>query len=94
MNRVTVTIPFLDGDIERWSHGSCVADFGLGVSSDGPWATLYSIKSAEPGNGHATELLRAAKEHYERTGMTFGGSVALNPRMRAIYQRLDIREYA
>jgi hypothetical protein len=76
-------------DLEEWRHESCVARFGVGDD----WATLYEIRSRNEGKGHATALLTDAKRHYEAAGKSFGGSVALNPRMRAIYQRLGIREY-
>lgn len=76
-------------DLERWTHESCEADFAVGPD----WATLYSIRSKNEGKGHATQLLIVAKKHYEDKGKFVGGSVALNPRMRAIYQRLGIKEY-
>jgi hypothetical protein len=74
-----------------WSWSSAgTAEFGIGDD----WATLASIESTEPGKGHATALLTAAKRHYEAQGKRFGGSVALNERMRAIYRHLGIREYS
>ncbi len=76
-------------ELERWTNKSCVADFGV----EDDWATLYDIKSREEGKGHATELLIGAKKYYERQGKEFGGSVALNNRMRKIYQELGIKEY-
>lgn len=76
-------------ELERWSHKSCIADFGTGDN----FATLYSIHSAEEGKGHATALLTEAKKYYENKNLKFGGSVALSSRMRAIYQRLNIDEY-
>ncbi len=75
--------------LERWTNKSCIARFGVGDD----WATLYDIQSSEPGKGHATELLAQAKAFYEEKGLEFGGSVALNERMRKIYQRLSIKEY-
>jgi hypothetical protein len=75
--------------LERWSNESCVADFGVG----GNWATLYHIQSAEQGKGHATKLLIEAKKYYEEQGKRFGGTVALNARMKKIYERLKIKEY-
>jgi hypothetical protein len=75
--------------LEYWTYESCAAEFGLG--SD--WATLYSIRSKQPGQGHATALLTAAKQYYEAQGKRFAGTVALNERMRAIYRRLDIKEH-
>lgn len=76
-------------ELDRWTHESCTADFGIG---DG-WATLYTIGSKEEGKGHATQLLTEAKSYYEKEGKKFGGSVALNERMRDIYRRLGIEEY-
>ena len=76
-------------ELERWTNKSCVADFGVGDN----WATLYSIKSNEEGKGHATELLVEAKKYYEGQGKKFGGDVALNNRMKKIYQELGIKEY-
>ena len=76
-------------ELDIWEHKSCTAEFGTGDD----WATLYSIESTLPGNGHATELLIEAKRHYEEQGLRFGGSVALNSRMKKIYQRLAIKEY-
>ena len=67
--------------LERWINESCVADFGVGDN----WATLYSIESKEEGKGHATGLLIEAKKYYEGQGKDFGGTIALNARMRKIY---------
>jgi len=77
-------------ELEVWRNKSCRAEFGTGDD----WATLYLIESEEQGKGHATELLVEAKRYYEERGLSFGGSVALNSRMREIYQRLGIKEYA
>ena len=76
--------------MEYWEHKSCVASFGVG--SD--WATLYHIESKQPGQGHATAVLQAAKGFYERRGKKFGGTVALNDTMKHIYEKLEIEEYA
>ncbi len=76
-------------EMERWTHESCTADFGVGDD----WATLFAIQSLDEGKGHATKLLEQVKPYYERMGKKFGGSVALNDRMRSIYQRLGIEEY-
>lgn len=75
--------------LDEWKMESCVAHFGIGDD----WATLYDIESKEEGKGHATKLLQAARQHYEAQGKKFGGSVALNPVMRHIYQKLGIQEY-
>lgn len=87
MNRKIVNI--LGMELEQWENKSSVANFGIGDD----WATLYDIHSLEQGKGHATELLIEAKKHYEELGKKFGGSVALNERMRKIYERLGIEEY-
>ncbi len=87
MKRETVDVMGIE--LERWTHESSVADFGVGED----WATLFSIFSADPGKGHATALLREAKTFYEAAGKRFGGTVALNQRMRRIYERLGITEY-
>jgi hypothetical protein len=75
--------------LHEWQHESCTAEFGVGKN----WATLYYIESKSEGRGHATQLLTVAKEYYEGKGKTFGGSVALNERMRSIYKKLGITEY-
>ncbi len=87
MNKKIVNI--LGMETEEWANKSCIAHFGVGDD----WATLYDIQSKEEGKGHATELLREAKSYYEKQGKRFGGDVALNERMRKIYQRLNIKEY-
>lgn len=77
-------------ELEQWTHESCVANFGVGDD----WATVYDIQSTDEGKGHATQLLIEARHHYNAIqGKKFGGSVALNYRMRNIYKRLGIEEY-
>ena len=80
---------YLGIETDLWKHKSCQAEFGFG--SD--WGTLYLIESKEEGKGHATELLKKAKKYYERKGLKFGGSIALNPVMSHIYTKLQIEEY-
>ncbi len=86
MNVKTVNI--LGMELEEIKHKSCTAHFGV----DKDFATLYDIKSKEQGKGHASELLKNAKEYYEKQGLRFGGSVALNSRIKAIYKKLNIKE--
>lgn len=88
MKRYRATIAGME--LEVWEHDSCTAEFGVGLD----WATLYSIRSQVEGQGHATALLLAAKAAYEAEGKRVGGSVALTDRMRRLYQRLGIHEYA
>ncbi len=88
MNPKKVNI--LGMELDEINFASCTAHFGIGAD----WATLYHIESQEEGKGHATTLLREAKEYYEGQGKKFGGTVALNPIMRKIYRNLKIKEYA
>lgn len=89
MTPTMTVIEFMGMPLEKWNFESCEAT----VASGDEWATLYSVRSDDPSKGHATALLIAAKKHYENLGKRFGGSVALNPRMQAIYQRIGITEY-
>ena len=75
--------------LEEWRNKSCIAQ----IASDKDWATVYSIESKEEGKGHATELLLEAKKYYEAQNKKFGGSVALNPRMSALYKKCGVEEY-
>lgn len=75
--------------LDRWSLGDCEAQFGIGDD----WATLYVILSQNPGHGEATRLLLKAKNHYEGQGKKVGGTIALNPAMRHIYEQLGYEEY-
>lgn len=86
---INENIEIMGMKLDQWTNKSCVANFGIGDD----WATLYDIQSNEESKGHATELLKKAKEYYEKKGKRFGGSVALNERMRKIYKRLKIKEY-
>lgn len=76
-------------DMVRWSENGVVADFAM----EDDWCTLFSIESVDEGKGFAQKLLKEAKEFYEKEGKRFGGSVALNPTMAHIYEKLGIEEY-
>jgi len=75
--------------LDEWQCKSCVAHCAVGEG----WATLYVIESKDESKGHATALLLAMKEYYKGQGLNFGGSVALNDRMRRLYQKCGIEEY-
>lgn len=75
--------------LDEWKCESCVARCGTGKD----WAILYEIRSSEESKGYATKLLLAMKAYYEGKGLKFGGSIALNQRMRRLYQRCGITEY-
>lgn len=77
------------GPLTIWKYKSCEAEVGAGED----WATVYLIQSKEEGKGHATNLLLAMKKYYEGKSMTFGGSIALNERMRQLYKKCLITEY-
>ena len=83
------TINVMGMTLEQWRNKSCTAEFGEGDN----WATLYSIRSEAEGKGHATELLLEAKKYYEAKGKKVGGDVALNDRMKKLYQKVGYREY-
>ncbi len=75
--------------LDQWTHKSCISEIGIGNN----WATIYMIKSKEKGKGHASELIIKMKDHYESKGKTFGSSVALNPIMKHLLNKLNITEY-
>lgn len=75
--------------LDEWTYKSCVANCGVGDD----WATVYYIKSKEKGRGHATKLLLIMKEYYEKQGLTFSGSIAINDRMHKLYQKCGIKEF-
>lgn len=75
--------------LRLWKYQSCIAEVATGED----WATVYFIQSGDQGKGHCTKLLTYLKEFYEKQGLRFGGTVALNDRMKAIYKRLAIKEY-
>jgi hypothetical protein len=56
-------------------------------------ATIYDVESNNYGVGECQETLSMLKEEYETNGKVFGGTVALNPTMKHIYQKLNITEY-
>jgi len=74
--------------LDEWRYESCVAHCAIGKD----WATLYAIESSQESQGHATKLLLTMKEYYQGKGLKFGGSVALNERMRRLYQKCGITE--
>jgi hypothetical protein len=82
-------VNILGMELDEWKLDSSVAHFGVG--SD--WATLYDIQSSIKEKGHATMLLKEAKSYYQSQNKKVGGSVALNPIMRKIYKKLNIKEY-
>ena len=82
-------ISILGMTLDEWTYKSCLAHVATGSG----WATLYDIRSKEEGKGHATYLLQAMKRCYESQGLDFGGSIALNDRMRKLYLKCGIKEY-
>lgn len=76
-------------DMDLWNYESCTAE----ICDGGEWATLYSIVSYDRNKWHAQQLLADAKKYYEDKWKVFWWSVALNPIMKHIYQKLKIKEY-
>ena len=84
-----IKVNILGMELDEWQYKSCVAHVGEGEG----WATVGDIRSRQEGRGHATSLLLVMQSHYENKGKRFGGSVALNERMRRIYRRCGVKEY-
>ncbi len=83
------TVNIMGMNLDEWNVESCIAHFGTGDT----WATIYDIESRNKKQGHATRLLKCAKKYYESKGKIVGGTVALNPVMRGIYRKLEIKEF-
>jgi hypothetical protein len=79
------------GTLLQYKLDSAVATVAEGQDEAGKWATIYYIQSGTPGKGHATKLLLALKKRY--AGVRFGGTVALNPTMKHLYEKTGITEY-
>jgi len=75
--------------LDVWEHKSCMAQVGTGDD----WATIYLIKSEDEGKGHGAELIQIMKDYYESKGLEFCSSIALNPKMRHLLQKFNIKEY-
>ena len=75
--------------LDEWVYKSCVAHCAVGED----WATIYDIQSGDEGKGHATRLLVVMKAYYEKQGLRFGGSIALNDRMHRQTQEVICRLY-
>ena len=88
-NAKPIKVDELGMELDEWKFRSCVARCGVGED----WATVHSIRSRQEGKGHATVLLFTMKYYYEKQGLKFGGSVALNDRMCRLYQKCGVKEY-
>ena len=55
------------------------------------WATIYTVESGIPDKGYCQQLLLKLKEIYK--DVDFGCTVALNPKMNHILEKLQIKEY-
>lgn len=82
--------PLLWEDSDMWTHKSCEAE----IIDGWKWATVYAIFSKEKNQWHATQLLKDAKAYYEWLWKEFGWTVALNPIMKHLYEKLSINEYS
>lgn len=75
-----------------YRYKSCVAEVATGIKEDGSqWATIYTVESSEPNQGHCQTLLRWLQ--YRFRDCDFGCTVALNDKMRHILHKLNIKEY-
>lgn len=75
--------------LKQFLWKSCQATVAEGDN----WATVYFIESGERNKGHATELMKMLKFIYETKGKIFGGTVALNPAMKRVYEKSGVTEY-
>lgn len=62
----------------------------LVAEADG-WATIYTVESTIQNKGYCQQLLLKLKEIYK--DVDFGCTVALNPKMKHILEKLEIKEY-
>ena len=81
-------VNLLGMDLLEVRYKGVEAHFGEGED----WITLYLVSSANEGRGEVQEMLRQMMQRCG--GKKFGGSIALCPAMRHIYQKLEIMEYA
>lgn len=87
-------VTFRDGLLvgNDYMYKSCVANVAEGIEEDGSkWATIYTVESSEPNQGHCQTLLQWLQYRYK--DYDFGCTVALNDTMRHILQKLNIKEY-
>lgn len=66
-----------------------------GVENGRKWATIYEVV-CEPNfrnQGRTQAVLSALKRKYEAEQYEFGSTVALNPTMAHILEKLKIKEY-
>lgn len=61
------------------------------VAEGDGWATIYVVYSESRGKGYCQQLLTKLKDIYK--DVRFGCTVALNPTMRHILDKLNIEEY-
>lgn len=71
----------------------CIAT--VAVNKEEKWATVYSIEThpAQRNKGLATSLMKWLKINFESNGYKFGGTVALNPAMKRVYEKSGVTEY-
>lgn len=77
----------------QYKHGHIYKENGVEVEvAEGKgWATIYTVESRYPNQGHCQALLSKLKEIYK--DVEFGCTVALNDKMRHILNKLEIKEY-
>lgn len=75
--------------LDKCTYLSCTAMIGVGDN----WATIYSIVSIYPNQGHGTTLLRQMQEYYKSNGKELASSIALSAAMSHLLKKLSIKEY-
>lgn len=76
----------------KWKHCRAL----VYENDEEKWATVSFIETHPKfrNQGEATELLNILKYGYEiDKGYDFGGTVALNPAMKRVYEKTGVKEY-
>lgn len=86
--------PMTNSPMWQFKLDGCVAT--VAINELEKWATVYFIETIPSmrNKGLATELMKYLKINLEGKGYRFGGTVALNPAMKRVYEKSGVTEYA
>jgi len=93
VERYTVVDPLTGSDVLMYKWKYCRAM--VYENPDEKWATVSLIETHPDhrNKGQATEMMNFLKRMYEKNGFKFGGTVALNPAMKRVYEKTGVEEY-
>lgn len=93
VERYTVVDPMTGSDVQLYKWKYCRAMVYENLPEK--WATVSLIEThpEHRNQGQATEMMLFLKKMYEKNGFKFGGTVALNPAMKRVYEKTGIKEY-